>query len=50
MHIITIADKMAMSYDFDIKHNMHAVGWNLNAMISRNKSLIKNFIRKWRHL
>ena len=27
MNIITIAIKLDMSYDFYIKHNMHAVEW-----------------------
>ena len=38
-----------MSYDFYIKHTMHAVEWKLNAMINKNKSLIKNFDRNWTH-
>ena len=49
MHVITIADKMDMSYDFYIKHNMDAVEGKLNAMINKNKSLINKFNRKWRH-
>ena len=39
---------MDMSYDFYIKHNMHAVEWKLNAMINKNKNLIIEFDRKWR--
>ena len=46
MHIITIANKW---YDFYFKHNMHAVEWKLNAMINKNKCLINNFHRNWRH-
>ena len=49
MHIITIANKMDMSYDFYIKQNMHAVEWKLNAMINKNKILTNNFNRNWRH-
>ena len=49
MHIITIANKMDMSYDFYIKHIMYAVGWKLNAMINKNKKLINIFVRNWRH-
>ena len=49
MHIITIAIKLDMSYDFYIKHNMHAVEWNLNATINRDKNLIIKFNRNWRH-
>ena len=33
MDIKSIANKMDMSYDFYIKHNMHAVEWNLTADI-----------------
>ena len=43
MHIITIANKMDTSYDFYNKHNMHAVESKLNAMIYKNKCLIKKF-------
>ena len=46
---ITIANKMDMSYDFYIKHNMHAIEWKLNAMDNKNKSLINKFHRNWRH-
>ena len=49
MHIITIANKMNMSYDFYIKRNMHAVQWIINALNNKNKSLINNFNRNWRH-
>ena len=38
-----------MSYDFYIKQNMHAVEWQLNFMINKNKALIKKFNRNWRH-
>ena len=49
MHIMTIANKLDMAYDFYIEHNMHAVEWKLTAMINKNKKLTK-FIRNWRHL
>ena len=49
MHIILIASKMDMSYDFYMKHNMCALEWKLNAMINKNKSLINKFHRNWRH-
>ena len=42
MNIITIANKKHMSYDFYIKHIMHAIEWKLNAMINKNKTLIKS--------
>ena len=50
MHIITMANKKDVSYDFYTKHNTHAVDWKLNAMIKENKSLINEFDRNWRHL
>ena len=49
MHIITIAIKMDMSYDFYIKHNMCALEWKLNAIINNNKSVINEFDCKWKH-
>ena len=49
MHIITIANKVDMSYDFYIKHNMCALERKLNTMINTNKSLINKFDRNWRH-
>ena len=49
MHTITMANKMDMSYDFYIKHNMCALEWKLNAMINKNKSLITKFDQIWKH-
>ena len=49
MNNITIANKLDMSYDFYIKHNMHAVEWKLKTMINKNKALINKFNRHWRH-
>ena len=49
LHFETIANKKNISYDFYIKHNMHAIEWKLNAMVSKNKSLINKFPRNWRH-
>ena len=49
MKNIKIADKMDMSYDFYIKHNMLAVEWKSNAMINKNKNLTNNLNRSWRH-
>ena len=40
---------MYMSYDFYIRHNMHAVEWKLIAMINRNERLINKLNRIWRH-
>ena len=36
MKIITKANKLDMTYDFYIKHNMSAIEWKLNAMIRKN--------------
>ena len=49
MNIIKIANKLEISYDFYFKHNMHAVEWKLIAIINKNKSLIKELGRNWRH-
>ena len=49
LNIITIADKMDMSYDFYNKHNMHAVGWKLISLINKDKTIIKKLNREWRH-
>ena len=49
MHIITIANKMDISYDFYIKHNLHAIDWKPNAMINKSKSLINKIDRNWIH-
>ena len=37
VHIITVAIKMDMSYDFYNKHTMHSVEWKVNAMIKKTK-------------
>ena len=49
MDIITLAHKRDMTYDFYLKHNMSAFEWKVNAMINKDKNLIENFPRKWRH-
>ena len=38
--IITTANKKDTSYDFYIKHNMHAVEWKLFSMINKDKNLV----------
>ena len=38
MNTATIAIKMHMSYDFNIKNNMHAVEWKLIALIKKDKN------------
>ena len=50
MNIITLANKMDMSYNFYIEHKLHAVELKLNSMINKNKALINKFYRNWRHL
>ena len=49
MHILTIVNKLDISYYFYNRHNMHAVEWKLNAMINKNKNLISKFDHNWRH-
>ena len=49
MNIITISNKKDMAFDFYIKHNMPMMEWKLNAMINKNKNLINNFPKNWRH-
>ena len=48
-NFIAIANKMDMSNGFYIKHQMCALQWKLNAMINKNKNLIKKLNRNWRH-
>ena len=50
MQIITIANKVDTSYDFYIKHNMHAVEWRLNAIINKNCNFITKLNHTKRHL
>ena len=45
----TKANQWEMSYDFYIRHKMHAVEWKLNALINKDKSLISKLNRNWRH-
>ena len=49
MYLITIANKMDKSFDFYIKHTMHAVEWKLNTKINENETSIKKINRNWRH-
>ena len=49
MNLITIANKLDMSYDFYIKHDMHAVEWKINAMVNENKNLFNKLNRFWRY-
>ena len=38
-----------MAYGFYIKHNMHDFEWKINALINKNRRLIKKFNRNRRH-
>ena len=49
MDIITLAHKRDMAYDFYMKHNMSAFEWKLNALINKDKNLIKKIPQNWRH-
>ena len=49
MDIITIAHKRDTTYDHYLKHNMSSFEWKLNAMINKDKNLIKKFPKNWRH-
>ena len=49
MHIITIAIKLNMSYDFYNKHNMHAVERKLNMIIVKNPPLKNKLDSSKRH-
>ena len=49
MNIITIANKLDMSDDFDIKHNKNALEWKLNALIAENKKIINKVDRSKGH-
>ena len=49
MNFKIVCNKMDMTYDFYLKHNMQAVEWKINAMINRDKSLINKFPRNWMH-
>ena len=49
MNVITNSNKLDVSYDLYIKHNMDAVEWKFNAINNKNKNLITNFSLNWRH-
>ena len=48
LNIITIVNRMHMSCDFSIKHNLEAIEWKLIVLIDKNKSLISKYNRNWR--
>ena len=43
MDIITLAHKRDMTYDFYLKHNLSDFEWKLNALINKDKNLIRKF-------
>ena len=47
MHIITLANKLNMTYDFYTKHNMRPLEWKLNAMINKDKSFNNKLPVNW---
>ena len=49
MDIIILAHKRDMTYDFYLKHNMSAFEWKFNAMVNKDKNLINEFPKNWRH-
>ena len=49
MSIITVCNKMDMTYDFYIKQNMPAVEWKLNQLININKNLTNKLPASWIH-
>ena len=50
MNIITITNKVDRSYDFYLKHIIHASEWKLYAMINKITKLTNKFNCIWRHL
>ena len=40
---------MDMTYNFYMKHNMHAVEWKLNQLINKDKNLINKLPATWVH-
>ena len=49
MDIIALANKRDTTNNFYLKHNMPAFEWKLNSMINKDKNLINNFPKNWRH-
>ena len=47
--IITLANKMGMTYDFNNKHNKHAVESKLFSMINKDNILLNKLDRRWNH-
>ena len=49
MNIIIVRNKMDVTYDFYMKHNMHAVEWKLNALKNKGKNLLNKLPQNWIH-
>ena len=49
MNIIIVCNKMDMTNDFYMKHNMPAVEWKLNQLINKDKNLINKLPASWIH-
>ena len=47
MNIIKVCNKMDMTYDFYMKHDMPAVEWKIGQLINKDKKLINKFPREW---
>ena len=49
MNIILVCNKVNMMYDYYMKHNKHAVEWDLNQIINKDKNLINKLPATWVH-
>ena len=49
MHILTLAKKTDMTYEFYIKHIMCALKWKLIDMMNKDKSLNNRLPVNWTH-
>ena len=49
MNIIIVCNKMDMTYDFYMNHNMPAVEWKINQLINKDKNLINKVPTSWIH-
>ena len=49
LNIIIVCNKMDMTYDFYMKHNMPVVEWKINQLINKDKKLINKFPLSWIH-
>ena len=49
MNIIIVCNKLDMTYDFYMKHNIPAVEWKINQLINKDEKLINKFPTSWIH-